>query len=277
MTLIAFCSGKGSPGVSTLACVVGAVWPSTRPVVMAECDPSGNDLAVRFGLSPRIGMTSLVLARRHRDDTKPSFDAHLQSLPGGLGVLVGPVNPDASGSLDRELSAVGAGIFPESVDVLLDCGRVLGAHGGQRELLQSADRVVVVSRPDIADLAHARWTLDLVRELPGGVEVSLVLVGSGRFGSAEIEHALTARPLGVMPLDVASAAVVCGSPGRAKRFARSPLVAAARQLVDRLSRHAAPNAVEPEVGQAAECQDSIAHIAFNQEMESSACSKGETS
>ncbi len=56
VTLIAVCSGKGSPGVSTLACVAGAVWPPDRRIVIAECDPSGNDLAARFGMSP---------ARRH--------------------------------------------------------------------------------------------------------------------------------------------------------------------------------------------------------------------
>ena len=203
--------------------------------MLAECDPSGNDLAARFGLFPQVGMTSLVLAHRHRDQAEPSFDTHLQSLPGGLEVLVGPVSPDASSSLDRELTAVGAGIFPKSVDVLVDCGRVLGGRVGQQELLQSADRVLVVSRSEIADLAHARWTLDLVRDLARDAPVSLVLVGSNRFSSAEIEQALQAPPFGVIPLDADSAAMVCGAPGRAKRFARGALVGAARELVGRLS------------------------------------------
>ncbi len=275
MTLIAFCSGKGSPGVSTLACVAGAVWPSNRPIVLAECDPSGNDLAARFGLSPRIGMTSLVLAHRHREHAEPTFDAHLQSLPGGLEVLVGPVNPDASGSLDTELSTVGVAIFPKAVDILVDCGRVLGGTAGQLAILQSADRVVVVSRPDISDLAHALWTLDLVRDLAPNAEASFVLVGSGRFGFAEIEQALGVAPLGVIPLDAKSAAMVCGLPGRAKRFARSALVDAARQLVDRLIPPTTRDAVNSEIEETSQHPKSMTLPVLSHSLESSACSKGD--
>ena len=275
MTLIAFCSGKGSPGVSTLACVTGAVWPSHRPIVMAECDPCGNDLAARFGLSPRIGMTSLVIAHRHREHAEPSFSVHLQSLPGGLEVLVGPVNPDASGSLDRELSIVGTAIFPKEVDILVDCGRVLGGTAGQQEILQSADRVVVVSGPELADLAHAQWTVDLIRDLVHDAKPSLVLVGSGRFGSAEIEQALHVPPLAVIPHDENSAAMVCGSPGKAKRFARSALVDAARQLVDRLTCTTTRNNADSKIERTRERPRSIARIALHNELEPSACLKGD--
>jgi len=42
MALIAIAADKGSPGVTTTSVALAAVWP--RPVLLAECDPSGGDL-----------------------------------------------------------------------------------------------------------------------------------------------------------------------------------------------------------------------------------------
>jgi MinD-like ATPase involved in chromosome partitioning or flagellar assembly len=233
MTLVAFCCGKGSPGVSTIACLAGAVWPAGRRTVVAECDPSGNDLAARFGLSPRIGMTSLVLAHRRVEHSEESFDHHLQTLPGGLEILAGPLNPDAATSLDRELGAAGLAVFPKAIDLVVDCGRVLTSAPGQQEILNKADHVVVVTKPDAAGLAHTLWTLDVVRSLAQGT-TSVVVVGSSQFSAGEIEQAFQAKMVGVLPFDEKSAATVCGSPGKTKRFARSSLVVSARSLVARV-------------------------------------------
>lgn len=233
MTLVALCSGKGAPGVSTLACVVGAVWPPKRRVVVAECDPSGNDLVARFGLSPRHGMTSLALSQRRSERSDATFDLHLQSLPGGLEVLVGPVTPDAASSLDREFASVGTAMFPPEIDLLVDCGRVLSSAPGQQEIVKAADHVIVVSRPDAAGLAHALWTLDLVRNVSEGVS-SIVVVGSLQFSVGEMESAFRTKLVGAIPRDEKSAAMVCGTPGRSRRFARSDLVISARRLVDQI-------------------------------------------
>ncbi|MDF0752962.1 hypothetical protein NLU14_22305, partial [Marinobacter sp. 71-i] len=43
--LISIASVKGSPGVTSTALALAAVWP--RPVVLLEADPSGGDLAYR--------------------------------------------------------------------------------------------------------------------------------------------------------------------------------------------------------------------------------------
>ncbi|MGD0378817.1 MAG: hypothetical protein ABSC30_02415 [Acidimicrobiales bacterium] len=147
--------------------------------------------------------------------------------------MAGPLNPDAASSLDRELGAVGLAIFPEAIDLLVDCGRILTAAPGQQEILKAADHVVVVARPDTAGLAHALWTIDVVRDLATGTS-SVVIVGSGRFRVGEIEQAFQAKSIAVLPFDEGSAAMVCGSPGRTKRFARSDLVVSARRLVDGL-------------------------------------------
>ncbi len=233
MTLVALCSGKGSPGVSTLACVIGAVWPPERRIIVAECDPSGNDLVARFGLSPRYGMTSLALAQRRTERSDAPFDLHLQSLPGGLEVLVGPVTPDAASSLDREFASVGTAMFPQAIDFLVDCGRVLASAPGQQAIVKAADYVIVISRPDASGLAHALWTLDLVRNLTKGVS-SFVVVGSLQFSIEEMERVFRTTLLGAIPRDEKSAALACGTPGRSRRFAKSDLVTSARQLVDQM-------------------------------------------
>ena len=162
MTCIALCSAKGSPGVTTLACVLGAVWPAERAVVVAECDPSGGDLGGRFALSTRLGMTSLVLTERQRVATA-DFRAHVQQLPGGLDVLVGPAGADAARALDHELGASSLDLVADDCDMLADCGRLLPGATGQAKMLRAADRVLLVLRSDLAAISHARWALLRIR------------------------------------------------------------------------------------------------------------------
>ena len=67
MTIVSICSIKGAPGVTTLACLIGATWPVHRCVLVAEADVSGGDLAARFSLSSRRGWTTLSASiRRER-------------------------------------------------------------------------------------------------------------------------------------------------------------------------------------------------------------------
>ncbi len=104
VTTVSICSAKGSPGVSTLACAMGAVWPVERRIIVAECDPSGGDLAARFNLSAKRGMSSLVLeARRSPAAMMLDLQPHLQTVPGGLELLAGPTGAGASKTVDTEL------------------------------------------------------------------------------------------------------------------------------------------------------------------------------
>ncbi|HTZ08865.1 MAG TPA: hypothetical protein VMB72_07325 [Acidimicrobiales bacterium] len=241
MTTTAFCSGKGAPGVTTLVSATGAVWPASRRVIVAECDPSGNDLAVRFGLSPSLGMTSLVVASRRERSAAPVED-HLQELPGGLAALVGPVHATAARRLDAELARLGAGILPEEHDVLLDCGRLDDGCRGQETLLASADQVVVVVRPDAAGIAHGRAAVGSLRSsAPGGV-CAVVTVGTSAYRVEELEDALEVAVLAEIPLDHTAAAIVAGVPGKATRLARSRLVASARVVARHLAAGSVPAA-----------------------------------
>jgi hypothetical protein len=232
MTTIAVCSAKGSPGVSTLACLLGAVWPQPRRVVVAECDPSGNDIAARFGLSPLVGMTSLILSTR-RDQGAP-FESQVQVLPGGLEVLVGPVSPDGAHRLDRELHDAGVAIsFSVPADLIVDCGRLDPFAIGQRAVIGVADHVVLLVRPDGAGIAHARAAVASLGELRGGARQSwFVEVGPSPFDDCDIARVIGVSKAGSLPLDHVAAAMVCGCPGPPRMLARSGLVHATRRIAD---------------------------------------------
>lgn len=229
MTRVTLCSAKGSPGVTTLACVLGAVWPADRAVVVAECDPSGGDLAGRFGLSTRVGMTSLVLTERQGAVGTTDYRDHVQQLPGGLDVLVAPPGPDSASALDRELGVTASDMIPSDCDLLADCGRLLPGAVGQEKMIRAADDVILLVRPDVTGIAHARWAATRIGALSRSV-ASVVLVGAGGFTTAEVAEELDVHVVGVVPFDPGAARMACGSPGTTRRFVRSGLVAFAREM-----------------------------------------------
>ncbi len=68
MTLVSVCSAKGSPGVSTFAAALAALWPQES--LLADLDPAGSDLIWRYRaatgepLDPDRGLLSLGVAVR---------------------------------------------------------------------------------------------------------------------------------------------------------------------------------------------------------------------
>src|SRR5882757_7767914 len=102
MALIALAADKGSPGVTTAAVALSAVWP--RRVLLAETDPAGG------GLVP------------------DQLWDHVQPLSGGLEVLVGlGVAEQAAGlaglwpTLGRAFAQL-ADSPHAPADVIADCG-----------------------------------------------------------------------------------------------------------------------------------------------------------
>ncbi len=198
MTAVAFLSFKGSPGVTTTSCLVGATWPETRRVVVAESDPVGGDLAARFALTSMGGWPTFASA----------VEAHLQQLPGGLDVLVGTRHstghPDerlmslflssaalASGEpvdLDEVGLATGSSGAEASFDVIVDLGRMSPDSTGPDALTDRVDAVVVVVRDDAASVMHAADRAPEFLARWGDV-ARLVVIGSGRYAVSEIvEH-----------------------------------------------------------------------------------------
>jgi MinD-like ATPase involved in chromosome partitioning or flagellar assembly len=230
MTRVTICSAKGSPGVTTLSCVLGAVWPAHRGVVVAECDPAGGDLAGRFGLSTRLGMTSLILTERQQGGHLPDHRDHSQQLPGGLDVLIGPAGADSAMALDHELGVSDPDLVSAGCDLLADCGRLVPGARGQEKMIRAADHLLLLIRPDVTGIAHARWASSRIRDL-SACETSALISGTGPFKPSEVAEELEIRVLGSMPFDPRAALIAGGAPGTAKEFIRSNLVAFGREVV----------------------------------------------
>jgi MinD-like ATPase involved in chromosome partitioning or flagellar assembly len=240
VTVISVCSAKGAPGVTTISCALAAVWPSDRGVVVAECDPSGGDVAARFGLSAKRGMTSLVLDARHSTNVVAfRMHDHVQTLPGGLEVLAGPTGAGASRTVDSQLPECLNRLVEQrdrnSVapsDLVLDCGRIQPGAVGQVAALAASDHVLVVVSPTVEAVASTRWIADsLNRAHAERSRAGLVIVGEGPIPPSHAAAALDLRLLAVVPEDRVGAAALRGDTVRSRRLARSALISSARALV----------------------------------------------
>jgi len=160
VALIAVAADKGAPGVTTTAIALAAVWP--RPVLLAECDPAGGDVACWLPadaaggrLDPQRGLLSMAVAAR-RGVRPEQVWAHAQKLRGGLDVLLGMANAEQGSGLDPLWDTVGIvlGGLPRA-DVIADCGRI-GADGPFYDLLAHAAAVVLVARPSLGEVLRLR-------------------------------------------------------------------------------------------------------------------------
>lgn len=162
MGVIAFLSAKGAPGTTTTALLCAALWPD--PVLLMDADTEGGDVGLRLGradggtVDRSRGLLSLLpLARREmRPEVLPE---HAQVLRGGVEAVAGlalPGQAGAAGHLWANLADACA--RTQDRDVLLDCGRV-SPQSVHLPLLQRADVVVCVLRPDVSGVVHARERL----------------------------------------------------------------------------------------------------------------------
>lgn len=234
MTVIAFASVKGSPGVTTLTCLVAAKWPTVPAPIIVECDPAGGDLAARFELSSRGGWSSLVTALR-REGSRATVEEHLQRLPGGLDVLVGA---DSTAATDH--TAVSHVLDPSKQpgarDLLVDLGRLPVGDDVAARWLGESDEYVLVSRADSASLisVHLRTASFAERS---GRKPGLVVVGPRGHRDEEIEAFTGMRLLARVPWDSTAAAAASGERGGGRRLSRSRLVASAAALASELAQN----------------------------------------
>jgi hypothetical protein len=250
VALIALAADKGSPGVTTTAVALGAVWPGRA--IVAECDPAGGDLAYRLPgrdgapLDPHRGLLSLAATARHGIQPRQVLD-HVQVLNGGLEVLVGVSTAEQSSGLASLWDGFGQAFreVPEA-DVLADCGRV-GPGSPTLALLRHAPLLLLVARATVESVAHTR---DRVAALAGrldaagvsGPTIGVVLVAGpdrSRDAVAQVTYVLRgaqlpAEVVGVVAGDPKGAALLSGQWGG--RVARSLLVRSAREVAGHVHR-----------------------------------------
>lgn len=159
MGLVAVASAKGSPGSTTTALVLGALWP--RPVIVAECDPHGGDVALRMAaadggvLDPERGLLSLAAAGRKALHAE-LVPTHTQRVVGGLDVLVGVRTPEQAAGLVHSWGQLGPILARLSGrDVIADLGR-LGASTPQTVLLPAATDLLLVCDALPSNVVHLR-------------------------------------------------------------------------------------------------------------------------
>jgi hypothetical protein len=238
--LISFTSVAGSPGVSTAALALGAVWP--RQALVAECDPVGGESLALAGEARRVGrrgVRDMLLAARvmplehalwNQVIPLPDGTGHHWTLPG----LEDPRDADTVSwqSVAQTFIALGIpGAEGVEVDVLADCGR-LRAVSGPVPVLGASDLVVLVLRSDLRAVLSVRRAAAAMRAEAGQAErcddgLVAVLVGAGRpYSSRDVERQLAQVGIpvvGELPWDGRSGAHVgTAGVGAPRTSCRSP-------------------------------------------------------
>jgi MinD-like ATPase involved in chromosome partitioning or flagellar assembly len=241
MSVTAFGAVRSS-GVTTLSLALASTWPQRRRVLLAEFDPAGGTLAATAGWPPQPGLVSLAAAARRCSDPHIVWE-HCQQLPGGAPVLAGPASADQAHTALAMLTGMTGHLSELGADVLLDCGRVVGASPS--EAMLQADRVILVARPRVSDLqAVATW---LESHPLDGANVRLVLVGRGSYPDAEVAEAIGVEVLGRLPWDADAVENLVVVPASARELKTSPLVRAARTMAEALCSQVERNAhLDPE-------------------------------
>ena len=269
MTAIGLVGAKGAPGVTTSALLLAALWP--RPAYLLEADPAGGDLrwwqsgSDGSPLRPDTGVVSLLAALRSGRPGQNELTTHAQQISGGLPVVVGVSNPSQHQALAATWPTLAALLtHPNdsfaghcegrgSADVMVDAGR-LGIDPATGGLLAALPVVLLVCRPTVASVAHARHALSTLRSLPSvGLPASrarheqqalgVIVIGTAS-DQAQVDTALTGTGTGSnsppgrglffghLADDPAAAAGLAGQWTR--RLDRSPLVASGRRLASDL-------------------------------------------
>jgi len=154
-----------SPGVTSLALTLGAMWPLER--VVLEADPSGGDAVFWLhhadGQPLRSEPTVLTLAADARGELP------VEALPGyaqptALGVPVVAGAPSVAGYVpaERLWPRIAAMAADWSGTVITDLGRLTARHPGMA-LLRASAVVLLQARADVAGLYRLR---ERVTELP---------------------------------------------------------------------------------------------------------------
>ncbi|MFF3616005.1 hypothetical protein [Streptomyces sp. NPDC002580] len=254
MALIALAADKGSPGVTTAAVALSAVWP--RRVLLAETDPAGGDLVYRSAaahggpLNPNTGMLSIAATARRGLVPDQLWD-HVQPLSGGLEVLVGLGMAEQAAGLAGLWPTLGRAFAqladsPNApADVIADCGRISGDTPAV-ELFPHAALVLLISRTEPEAIARVRdRAAALAAKLHGGPRgaaglatpfIGVVLVADPG-DSAKLAHQVNdmlvaartgARVVGMIADDPAGAAQLAGR--RRGRLDKSLLIRSARKV-----------------------------------------------
>lgn len=240
--LIALFSAKGSPGVTSSALALAAVWP--RPVVLIEADLSGSDLAYRvrveMGGSLSITPNILGLVSAMRGERSIQAADWTQRLKCGVDLVPGVTTPSQSRAMDLLWPDVAAAASSSECDVIVDLGRIR-RESPNVPLAAAADVHVPVLAGTVDSLMHTR---ELLKDFTAGdATTSPLLVGRIRSAESDcedVDEVLTgagviAGPCSHLPLDHPGLSALQAGANLSARGRASQLVRGARAAARALS------------------------------------------
>lgn len=236
MTGIALLAGKGSPGVSTLACAM-VLTRAQHGAVLVEADQHGGDLALLHGVPQSPGLAELA-ARAKRPD------------PGGGDLLAAYIRPLADGMLPSVPAPVDGAAVRAALNVLADHPGLLEPPDSARTLifdlgradpdgpgwmwLAACERVLLVARTDLTGLAHAQALAERLRA--EDTPAALVLIDTGPYPPGEAEQVLGLPLAGVIPFHPKQARALTDVQA-IRTAATSRLATRAGELFDTATEH----------------------------------------
>ncbi|TDD67228.1 carbon monoxide dehydrogenase maturation protein [Actinomadura darangshiensis] len=233
MPVLALCSIKGSPGVTTTAIALAGSW-RPRPATVVECDAAGGDIAAAMGLPSEPGLVGLAAAVRRKVETG-HLDRHTQQPSVGLEVVPAPVGPGQASAAIHALAD--SGLVPNlaadpRLMVIADCGR-LDPGSPSRRVLGQATRALVLIRPRGEDLAHLAPQIPTLQTIAPSLE--LLLVGPAEYSAKEITATLRIPVAGHLPRDSRSATILLRQGFTLRGTQRLPLVRSACSVAGQLA------------------------------------------
>lgn len=181
--LIAVGSVKGSPGATSTALGLAAIWP--RPVVLLEADPAGGDLAYRCNgahggpLAPHKGLLKLVAAVRTGTPRADCIENQAERLACGVDVVQGVSSAAQGRGIASLWPMVSAACAVADHDVIADVGRIDG-KSSVMALAHEAEALLAITTASLGPVLQLTNGLhDIVASLAGPpmVPVNPILVG----------------------------------------------------------------------------------------------------
>lgn len=250
MAMITIISGKGAPGATTTVAALAAGWPA--PVVLADCDPAGGDVAsgwlgqwlVDGTIRTDLGVLSHATTTRHAPSGDPAaLVEHLQPIPTArhVALLAGLGSPEQHAAvgaagwtrLTAALAAVRT-VTGRPADALVDVGR----YGATTPwpLLLAADMVLVAVRPTQRHVLAARPVLVALAKRVTPHRLGLAVCATTLAGSREVRAVLDREIVVELPTDVRTASVFADGVEGGVLPRRSPLLRCGRAAAARLHR-----------------------------------------
>lgn len=239
MTIVAVCSTRSSPGVTSLCVALGAAWArfGVRPLLI-EADPSGGVIGLRFAMTADPSLRTLWA------DMRRSFSPELlmrnSSDLRGVDCLLAPTDPLlASRALDHVAPVLAHELAMLNRPVVIDLGRIEHASVAL-PFVRCATQVLVVTKPKVEDVQSLLYGSRLLEA--NGATPAIVSIGDGPHHPAEVASLSGLALAAVLPDDPRVASAFCGGRYRARKLAKSTLWRCLDALANELwmPTHSAP-------------------------------------